>query len=40
MEMKWYRLVYRDGSYSAWSTNLEWLKECAKMFRATIEEMA
>lgn len=40
MEIKYYRLVYRDGSHGAWSTNLEWLKECAKMFRATIEEMA
>ena len=32
-----YRLVYRDGSYGAWSTNLEWLRDCAVRFGATIE---
>ena len=35
-----YRLVYRDGSHGAWSTNLDWLQECAKFFNAKIEKMA
>lgn len=32
-----YRLVYRDGSHGAWSANLEWLRDCATFFGATIE---
>lgn len=32
-----YRLVYRDGSYGAWSADLERVKADAKFFRATIE---
>lgn len=38
--MTYYRLVYKDGSHGAWSTNLEWLKDCAKVLNAEIEERA
>ena len=33
-----YRLVFRDGSHSAWSTDLERIQESAKFFRAEIEK--
>ena len=35
---EYYRLVYRDGSHGAWTTDLEWLKECAKKFHAIIQK--
>jgi hypothetical protein len=33
----YYRLVYKDGSVGAWNKDKEWVEECAKFFRATIE---
>lgn len=36
--MKMYRLRYKDGSYGAWGSNIEWIEDCAKFFGATIEE--
>ena len=33
-----YRLVFRDGSHSAWSTDLKRIQESAKFFRAEIEK--
>ena len=32
-----YRLIFKDGSHSAWSTDKEWVVENAKFFRADIE---
>lgn len=37
--MKVYRLVYRDGSHGAWSSDYERTLEYAKFFKARIEEM-
>ena len=37
--MKMYRLVFRDGSHSAWSFDYERVSADAKFFRAEIEEM-
>lgn len=34
----WYRLIYSDGSFGAWTKNYEWIKECADFFHAIIEE--
>ena len=35
--MTMYRLRYKDGSLSAWSTNREWIEDCAKSFNAEVE---
>ena len=32
-----YRLIFRDGSHSAWSTDKARIEEDAKFFRARIE---
>ena len=32
-----YRLIFKDGSYSAWTTDKEQIVEDAKFFRADIE---
>lgn len=37
--MKFYRLVFRDGNRSAWSSDFESVKNSAEFFRAEIEEM-
>lgn len=36
--MTYYRLVFKDGTHSAWSTNYELIKEDAKFFNVTIEK--
>ena len=33
-----YRLIYKDGSHGAWSSDLERVKSDAKFFGARIEE--
>ena len=33
-----YRLVFRDGSHSAWTSDKKSIEESAKFFRARIEE--
>ena len=35
--MLWYRLVFRDGTVSAWEKDYEKIKKSAEFFRATIE---
>lgn len=35
---KWFRLVFRDGSVSAWTRDYEQIKADAQFFRARIEE--
>lgn len=35
--MTYYRLIYRDGTHGAWTTDYAWIEECAKFFGATIE---
>lgn len=37
MEIKRYRTVYRDGSYSAWSTDYESVAAHAKRFNGWVE---
>ena len=37
---RFYRLVYKDGSHGAWSSDLEYIREMAKFFRAEIETSA
>lgn len=34
----YYRLVFKNGSHSAWTTDLERLKKDAKFFNAKIEK--
>ena len=33
-----YRLIFRDGSYGAWETDLKRIQESAEYFRARIEK--
>ncbi len=33
-----YRLIFKDGSYSAWDTDLKRIQESAEHFRARIEK--
>jgi len=35
--MTMYRLIYKDGSHGAWSTDLERIKKDAQFFGARIE---
>lgn len=35
--MTWYRVVYRDGSHGAWTSDREWAYTTAKLFRAEVE---
>lgn len=35
--MTYYRLIFRDGSHGAWTTNRIEVEEDAKFFHATIE---
>ena len=35
--MKMYRLVYKDGSHGAWTSDYEYIKEMAEFFKAEIE---
>lgn len=37
---RFYRLVYKDGSHSAWSSDYNYIKEMAEFFRAEIEVSA
>ena len=37
---RFYRLVYKDGSHSAWTSDYEYITEMAKFFRAEIEVSA
>ncbi len=32
-----YRVVYRDGAYSAWDTDKEWIELLAKKYRGFVE---
>lgn len=36
--MTYYRLVFKDGAHSAWTTDYEMIQEDAKFFGATIEK--
>ena len=31
------RLIYKDGTHGAWTSNLAWISECAEFFGANIE---
>lgn len=35
----WYRLVFKNGTHSAWSRDKESIEKDAKFFRARIETM-
>lgn len=33
----YYRVIYRDGSHGAWSTDKEWVEHIAKKYRAIVD---
>jgi len=35
--MTWYRIVYKDGSHGAWTSNREWAYTTAELFHAEVE---